>query len=273
MERLDRRYVSWAPILTIAAVGFLLLLNNGCNDAGQMVDVNMSTNPGAGVTPVSTDPPDGGTPTPTPTDTNPDGGTPTPTPTSTPDGGTPTPTPAPTPNLACGVVVIRDLILSSNDPQSPQIHDRGWADLDLANPNGSTINNLGVAPGTYDRIRFTLHKRTGDGSSGPGTGDPSVNASIHLCGTWQGIKWDVFDDVTTNVDRKDAGGVTVDADGPGKLFIIFDSAHWFDGIDLSQAAVAADGTVYLSHDSNSQMAEKFKQNFETAIRIANQQHS
>ena len=269
MEPLRRTHIQWSPILAAVAMGLLLLLSHGCS-RGQVVSVQMTTsgsspdgtptptgtntNPDATPTPTNPD----ATPTPTATSTSPDS---TPTPTATPTASD-TPTPAPTPALACGEVMIRDLIISTGDPNGPQIHDRGWSVLDLANPNGSTINDLGVSPGTYTSVRFTIHKE-----------NPAQTWSVHLCGTWQGVQWDVQDDITDNVVRKDAGGVTVDSDGPGKLFVVFDSSHWFDGIDLTNDPPAPDGIVYLSHDSNLQDAMKFKQNFETSIRLANQAHS
>lgn len=277
MERLNPNHTAWAPLAAIAAVGALLLLN-GCANDGRMVEVGAVTGGGQipnenFPTPTPTvDPDTTATPNPTPTDGPDNTPTPAPTasPTATPDPDeSPTPTPAPTPSLACGTVVIRDVRLSGDAGES---HFRPWADLDIANPNGSTINGFGIPEGTYDRVRFTMHKRTGSDSNGPGTGNPEVNHSIHICGTWQGVQFDYTDDTTDNVDRRDPAGVTVDLDGPGKLFVVFDSSTWFDGIDLTQATVAADGIVYLAHHENEELQRQFRDNFKASVKLANDLH-
>jgi hypothetical protein len=164
------------------------------------------------------------------------------------------------------MVVIRDLRISST--AGDEIRAREWADLDLLDPDASTLNDLSVTPGTYDRVRFTMHKRTGEGSGGPGTGNPEVNHSIHLCGSWQGQPWDYTDDTTENVDRRDPGGVTIDAGGPAKLFVVFDMTTWFAGIDLTGATVAADGVVYLAHHENAALQRALRDNIRDSIRLA-----
>ncbi|HVO31777.1 MAG TPA: hypothetical protein VMV18_13615 [bacterium] len=259
--------IGWGAVASLLGLGVLLFLSQGCANRGSLVSVGFTagdvpplstpTNPDATPTPVPTGTVTDTTPTPTP------GSTPTPTATATPDS-----TPTPTPALACGMVVIRDLRIATDDPNGPTIDFRAWADLDLANPNGSSLNELPVAPGVYRSVTFQMHKRVGSGSGGPGTGNPDVNGSLHLCGTWQGSTFDVFLDVTDTLFNRDPNGVTIDGDGPAKLFVVFDSSHWFDGIDLSTATVAPDGVVYLSHDQNKQMADVFKQNFKTSIRLA-----
>lgn len=274
MEPLTSNRISWASIVSTLALGGLLLLTNGCNDAS-LVSVGFSTGtaPAGEEIPTPTPDPDGdpdGTPTPMPTPTddpdNPDDpGDPTPTPTASPS-------PSPTPSLACGTVVIRDLRIKTDDSSGPSISYRPWAELDLTDPNASTINGLGVSPGTYTRVRFTVHKRTGSGSGGPGTGNPEVNHSIHLCGEWNGIAWDYKDDETFDIDRRDEGGVVVDGDGPAKLFVIFDSAHWFDGIDLTQWPAAPDGVVYMDHHVNAELQRRFRDNFRDSVRLANEAH-
>ena len=266
--------VTWGSVAAVAWLALLLLLSQSCTNRGALTSVSFATGSTTGSTDGATPTPTAmptttpsDTPTPIPTTTPSD--TPTPTPTATPDS---TPTPAPTPALSCGTVVIRDLRISTDDPNAPEIAFRDWADLNLADPNGSTLNDLPIDPGVYSRVRFTMHKRTGNGSGGPGTGNPDVNGSIHVCGTWQGVTFDVFDDITDNVDRRDPGGVTIDGDGPAKLFVVFDSSTWFNGIDLTTAAVAPDGIVYLSHSSNSHLAQQFKENFKASVHLANQLH-
>lgn len=258
---------TWGSLACIVGLGILLLLTQGCANRTSMMSVGFATTdntvPGTSADPTPTPAPTDPDATPTPT------ATPTPSPTSSPDS---TPTPAPTPALSCGTVVIRDLRISTDDANGPELNFRPWADLNLADPNGSTLNDVPLNPGTYNRVRFTMHKRTGEGSGGPGTGNPDVNGSIHVCGTWQGVTFDVFNDITDNVDRRDPGGVTVDADGPGKLFVIFDSSTWFNGIDLTQASIAPDGIAYLNHSSNKQMAQQFKQNFKDSVHLANDLH-
>jgi hypothetical protein len=199
---------------------------------------------------------------PSPTDTSPDG-------TPTPDA---TPTPAPAPALSCGTVMIRDLKIWTDDPNGPVIEYRPWSLVDLMNPDASTINDLPVEPGTYTRVRFTIHKPVGAGSPGPGTGNPSVNDSIHLCGVQDGIPFEYRDDVTDRVDRRDPGGVTIDSNGPARLLLIFDSSTWFDGIDLSTATLDANGVVQLDRDHNADLARALRQNFEQSVRLANAQH-
>ncbi len=289
MERLSSSRIAWAPIVSALALGGLLLLTNGCNEAA-LVDVAFSTgtspeegmptpppdpdqspNPQgtATATPIPTPTSDPDNPTPTPTAT-PDPDNPTPTPTPDPDETpTPTPTPAPTPSLSCGSVIIKDLRIT-DEVAGPAISYRPWTELELANPNGSSINGLGLAPGTYTRVRFTVHKPTGSGSGGPGTGDPSINHSVHLCGEWNGIAWDYKDDETFDVDRREPNGVVVDGDGPAKLFVIFDSSGWFDGIDLSTLQPAPDGVVYLDHHVNHPVQLQFRDNFRDSVRLANE---
>ena len=255
------RLLSALAILSLAAL-------TGCaNDTG-LVDVKFASS-----TQPNTDDgvPDGGGDTPDDTgdddDTspddpgNPDGEDPTDPPTDPGDPGDPSP------SLACGMVVIRDLRISNDSGDA--IRERPWADLDLLDPDASSLNSLSVTPGTYDRVRFTMHKRTGDGSGGPGTGNPEVNHSIHLCGTWQGQAWDYTDDTTENVDRRDLGGVSIDADGPAKLFVVFDMTAWFDGIDLSTATVAPDGVVYLAHHENEELQRALRENIKASIHLAN----
>lgn len=293
MEPLSRSNGSWASLAAILGLSGLLLLSQGCGNEQPMVDVGFATSdgnlPNEGIpTPTPTsdpdnpDDPDDPMPTPTPDPTPTSDPTPSPSPTPTDDPApTPTPTPtddpddgdeAPTPELACGTIVIRDLRISTGDPSGPQIHHRPWAVIDLADPNASTLNDLPVAPGTYTRVRFTMHKRTGEGSGGPGTGNPEVNHSVHICGTWMGIPFDYTDDLTDNVDRRDAGGVVIDGDGPAKLFVIFDSSTWFDGIDLTQAETSPDGVVYLAHHQNKELQNRFRNNLRQSIRLANRQH-
>jgi len=256
------------PLFGILALGTLSLA--ACNQ-GQLIDVQFAA-VGA-TTPTAGGP--GGTPTPTPTSLDsPTPGTPTPTPGPTPME-TPAPSPSPTstpatgPELTCGTVTIRSLMIS--DPAGPTILYRDWATLTLASPDASSLNGLGVTPGTYKRVQFVMAEPVGIGSPGPGTGNPAVNGSLHICGVAQGIPFEVFDDVTTTVDRQDPGGVTAGAGGPGVLFVDFDSTHWLDGIDLTRASLT-NGVAYLNHASNLQMAMEFKQNFVNSVHLADQAH-
>ena len=233
-------------LLVFPIAAFVAL--TGCGNPSDVVDVNFAASASIPDDPDSSEEGD-------PDDTDPPGD----------------PTPE-EPQLSCGTVVIKDLRISTEDSNDPQIAYRPWADLDLTDPDASTLNDLPVNAGTYRRVRFTMHKRTGNDSGGPGTGNPDVNHSIHLCGTWQGIAWDYTDDTTDNVDRQDPAGVEIDTDGPAKLFVIFDSSTWFDGIDLAQATPAADGTVYLSHSENSQQQRALRENFKASVRLANSQH-
>ena len=239
-----------------ALIGIVaLLLAAGCaNDTSlSELGVGRSTSP-------DTDDgtPDGGGDSPD----NPDN------PTDNPDDPTDPGDPGdPAPSLSCGLFVIRDLRVSTSNGNDLDV--RAWADFDLSDPNASTLNDLAIPAGLYDRVRFTIHKRVGDGSGGPGTGNPEVNHSVHLCGTQQGVTWDYTDDTTDNVDRRDEGGVEIDGDGPAKLFIVFDSTTWFDGIDLTQAAVAADGIVYLAHHENADLQRALRDNIRESIHLAN----
>lgn len=262
---IDRSLLS--PALALLALGALLLSQGGCANENSLVDVGFSrsTSPDTD----DTNPDGGGGDTPDNPDDNPDDpdnpdDTPD-NPDDPPDGGEETPPNAP--ELSCGMFVIRDLRISSDS--GDDIDFRPWADLDLANPNGSTLNDLGVSAGLYNRVRFTTHKRTGDGSDGPGTGNPEVNHSAHLCGTYQGVTWDYTDDTTEHVDRRDEGGVQLDGEGPAKLFVVFDSTTWFDGIDLTQATVAADGVVYLAHHENADLQHALRDNIRESIHLAN----
>lgn len=253
--------------LTLALLGATFA--TGCaNDTG-LVDVKFAgstspntddTSPDGGESPDDPDTGDDGDDTPD----NPDGEDPTDPGDDPTDPGDPG---DPSPSLSCGMVVIRDLRISGGSGND--IDFRAWADLDLMDPDASTLNDLAVSPGTYDRVRFTMHKRTGNGSGGPGTGNPVVNHSIHLCGTWQGQAWDYTDDTTENVDRRDLAGVSIDGDGPAKLFVVFDMTTWFDGIDLTGATVAADGVVYLAHDQNKQLQQALRDNIRDSIHLAN----
>jgi len=233
---------------TLIATIALALLAQGCANDPSLVEVGIgrSTSP-------DTD------------DTNPDGGGDSPDNPDNPDD--PGEEPPAAPELSCGLFVIRDVRISTDD--GANLDFRTWADLDLADPNASTVNDVAVPPGLYDRVRFTIHKRTGEGSGGPGTGNPEVNHSVHLCGTHQGVTWDYTDDTTDNVDRRDEGGVLIDGDGPAKLFIVFDSTTWFDGIDLTQAEVAADGVAYLAHHENSDLQRALRDNIRDSIHLAN----
>ena len=265
MNRLTPRFdrTILGPVASTVAVATLLLLQ-GCANENALVDVGFGTQSEMPSEDVPPDPDEAGEPTPEET------AAPTPTPDDDDDDdGDPEPTPAPTPSLACGIVVIRDLRID-DESSGADIRHRAWADLDLTNPDGSTLNALAVSPGTYDRVRFTMHKRTGDGSGGPGTGNPEVNHSIHLCGTWNGIAWDYTDDTTDTVDRRDAGGVVIDGDGPAKLFVAFDSSTWFDGIDLTQATVAPDGVVYLAHHENDALQRALRENIKKSVHLANE---
>lgn len=242
-------------LLTLGVAAVLVSQTAGCANETSLVNVGFarSTMPGTDdTTPDDTSPDDPDNPD------NPDE------PGETPDD----PGEAPdAPALACGSFVIRDLRISTD--AGDDIHSRPWADLELSNPNGSTINDLSVSPGIYQRVRFTMHKRTGDDSGGPGTGNPEVNHSIHLCGTYQGVTWDYTDDTTESVDRRDENGVEIDGDGPAKLFVVFDSTTWFDGIDLTQADVAPDGVVYLAHSENEPLQRALRDNIRESIHLAN----
>lgn len=243
MQRLD--YVLIGVVALIAA-----LVGTGCNDAelvGFAVGAQQEE-PGLPSNTPSVDP----TPAATPIDPiDPSEGL--------PEG-----------DAGCNTVMIRDLRIWSDDAEGPVVEYRPWAVIDLDDPDASVLNDLPIEPGVYSKVRFTLHKPVGHLSPGPGTGNPSENVSVHLCGIRDGVSWEYAGDVTDQVYRESDGGVMVTPYGPARLFVAFDKSTWFDGIDLTTAERDEDGVVRMSHDSNHALANRLEKNFKDSVSLTSQ---
>jgi len=106
--------------------------------------------------------------------------------------------------------------------------------LDAAGPLTQTIGTVDVPAGTYQAVRFKLHKTTAvDAAS------PLYDRSIYLAGTIDGTPFEMWHDTSENLDIGEATGITV-GDVPLTVTVDFDLPSFLD-----QSAQSADGGVLI----------------------------
>ena len=105
-----------------------------------------------------------------------------------------------------------------NDPANPAdvFFDGPYAVdlLDAAAPLTQTIGEADVAPGTYQEIRFKLHKTTD-----VATDSVLYDRSIYLAGTIDGTPFEMWHDTGENLDVGKATGIVV-GDAPLTLSVL-----------------------------------------------------
>ncbi len=144
--------------------------------------------------------------------------------------------------------------------------------IDLIDSTGALSQSIGsaeVPPGTYQTIRFKLHKSTD-------TTDPDItDRSIYLAGTIDSVPFEMWHDASENLDVAESTGVVV---GDGEIDVVIDfnirafldqSANAAEGgvvIDLSTATDDdSDGTIEINPNSddgnvNQDLADSLKDN-------------
>lgn len=150
--------------------------------------------------------------------------------------------------------------VSESDPsESADIYFQGPFVLNLLDSTGpleQTIGTAEVPAGTYEAVRFKLHKTTDT------TVDTEIfDRSIYLSGTIDGTPFVMWHDTSENLDvAEETGGVVVSDTGPLSLKIDFavekfldQSANSADGgtaIDLTGTSDGdSDGTIEINPDT------------------------
>lgn len=158
-----------------------------------------------------------------------------------------------------------------NDPDSvAEVYFTGPYMLDLLDTTGpveQTIGSVEVPAGTYQEIRFKLHK-TIDAATDPDLFD----RSIYLNGTIDSVPFEMWHDTSENLDVGRATGIIV-GDGPLDITINFDLQSFLDQteaggvfIDLTTAKDGDnDGIIEINPSSddgtiNRNLADDLKDN-------------
>ncbi len=140
--------------------------------------------------------------------------------------------------------------------------------LDATGPLTQTIGTADIPPGTYQEIRFKLHKTTDVATS-----SPLYDRSIFVAGTIDGTSFEMWHDTSENLDVGQSTGIVV-GDVPLTLVIDFNVRSFLDQssdasghlIDLTTATdETGDSLIDISPDSddgavNQDLADELKDN-------------
>lgn len=119
-----------------------------------------------------------------------------------------------------------------------------------------------VTDGSYRRIEFQL-KRSFD--------DRMLGDVMYIHGTvakdGAEVPFEIEWQVALNFRLSGTGAFQVAPGADNKLAIRLDLAKWFDGVDLTQATVDADGTIYVNKTSNHDVMKQLHKNIKASCRF------
>ena len=147
--------------------------------------------------------------------------------------------------------------------------------LDDTGPLSQTIGTADIPPGTYQEVRFKLHKTTD-----VEIGSPLYDRSIYVAGTIDQIPFEMWHDTSENLDVGKTNGIIV-GDVPLSLVIDFNVRSFLDQssdtsghlIDLSTATDNnGDGSIDINPSSddgetNQDLADELKDNIKLVADI------
>jgi len=180
-------------------------------------------------------------------------------------------------NKAATVVEITDFKLSFRDVEfkadesefdTNDVQFRGPYDVDLMSETDAlsqTIGTVDIADGTYNIVRFKLHK-----SKDRSIDDPLFDKSIYLEGTIDGIPFEFWHDTSENFDIETTSGIIVSGNSVEVVveFNIDQFLNSLHNIDLS-LALDDDGNGLIEinpndDDGNGDIADALKENIKEA---------
>ena len=180
-------------------------------------------------------------------------------------------------STSAAAVVISDFAISIRDVEfkldgsefdSSEVHFRGPYEVNLLLDGDAltqTIGDVDVEQGTYDVLRFKLHKSRD-------WAEESVlyDRSIFLAGTIDGVPFEFWHDTSENFDFENSDGIVV-SEGDINIVVKFHIDMFLSSvqtIDLSQAVDAdEDGLIEINPDNddgNGDLADQLKDNIKKA---------
>jgi citrate lyase gamma subunit len=165
---------------------------------------------------------------------------------------------------------------SSNVDTTDIVIFQGPFELDLlsnSSPLDQTIGDVEVPIGTYEELRFKLHK-----SLGTSTSSPLYNRSVYISGLIDNTPFEMWHDSGENLDVGKSTGVVVDENGIN-ITVKFDIDQFFlntsNPLDLGLAEdTNQNGTIEINPDDegdeNEDIADHLKDNIKEAADLLEQ---